>query len=56
MALYVIQQLVEIVELFYENGPSVQNMYKNLLYIYRQHNHLSKSTIKWIVNPQHGIF
>lgn len=46
---YTIQQRVQIVELFYENGPSAKNVFRQLRNIYGLHNRPSESTINRIV-------
>lgn len=49
MSTYSTEQRVQIVELFYENGRSVKNVYRKLRQFYGRHNRPSESTINQII-------
>ena len=49
MALYTIQQRIQIVELFYENLCSVKSVFRKSRELYGLHNHLSESTTGQII-------
>lgn len=50
-AFYTIQPSIQIIEFFYENEHSMQNIYRIIRDTYRQHNRLFESTIKQRVEP-----